>query len=618
MCGINGLITDPSHTEAHDLVRRMNAIQKHRGPDDEGLTSVRLPGFMITLGHTRLSILDLSLSGRQPMARGHWTVSYNGEIYNAPALRRELEAKGRRFTTTTDTEVLLWALETWELEETVRKLDGMFAFAASDGTSLWLVRDRLGIKPLHYARFSHGWAFASELKALTLLPGFDRRMSQTALDRYLCLGHVPNPLTIYEGAFKLPPGHILQLTMDGGIPRPYWDPVEDRKTDAPSTFESAVDRLDELLQTAVKSQLMSDVPLGAFLSGGIDSSLVSAIAQKHLGGSLKTFSIGFKDAEFDESGHAEAVARVLGTDHTSRIMDEGDLLELVPSLTGIYDEPFSDSSALPTLLLSRITREKVTVALSGDGGDELFRGYPRYDGYRRLLKYDLIPAPLRRWFGDTLDRLGGSGGLGLRGRAMAYRNREESFLIFLGIFHCARFRELRGYDYRERNSRLHEACARLDSSPFMEAGALLDQYLYLPDDILTKVDRASMHHALEVRVPLLSHHVVEFANGLASDFTYAEGMKKRILKSLLSRYLNPKFWERPKMGFGVPLAKWLRGPLRAELSTLLEPGFLREQGLFAPGFTQQLLNNHLSGKKDDCYSLWTLFMFQKWWKAHNA
>ncbi|MGE4158975.1 MAG: asparagine synthase (glutamine-hydrolyzing) [Planctomycetota bacterium] len=618
MCGISGLLTGSDPAGSAALVQRMNAIVKHRGPDDEGATSVPLPRGTATLGHRRLSILDLSTLGRQPMARGRWTVSYNGEIYNSPSLRHDLESLGCRFTTTTDTETLLWALETWGLEATVKKLDGMFAFAATDGQALHLVRDRLGIKPLYYCRFRQGWAFASELKALTTLPGFNPHLSEAALDRYLCLGHVPSPLTIYDGAFKLPPGHILELTLEGGNPRRYWDPGDNRLTGLPGSFEDCVERLDELLNTSVKSQLMADVPLGSFLSGGIDSSLVSAIAQKQLGGSLRTFSIGFRNRDFDESIHAEAVARALGTHHTTRMMDESDMLDLVPTLHTIYDEPFADSSALPTLLLSQITREKVTVALSGDGGDELFRGYPRYDGYQQLQKFDRIPAALRRGIGDLLDRLGGNRGLGLRGRALAYRHREESFLIFLGIFHCARFRELRGYDYRDRNTRLHEACSRLDHLPFMEAGALLDQHLYLPDDILTKVDRASMKHSLEVRVPLLAHPVVEFANGLPEEFTYDGGRKKRILKTLLARYLDPKLWTRPKMGFGVPLAQWLRGPLREDLTSHLEPGFLREQGLFAPAFTQSLLANHLSGKKDDCYSLWTLYMFQKWWKARNT
>lgn len=614
MCGIGGWLTTNNHLDrARETVTGMMSRLHHRGPDGSGLETVALgDDHSLVLGHTRLKILDLSPAGQQPMSRGRWSVSYNGEIYNAPVLQRELEDHGFVSTTNCDTEILCHALECWGLGPTLEKLEGMFAFAATDGERIVLARDRIGIKPLYWSLMNGDLVFASELKGLESMPGFTKTVDPLSLDQFLVLGYVPAPQSIYKHVHKLRPGHVLTMH-PGRAPdiRQWWSPLDPSTT--PDLTRDPVDQLEDILLNSLESHLASDVPVGAFLSGGIDSSLVCALIRQGLGRDLSTFSIGFDESAYDESAQARLVADHLGTDHHEDRLRIPDLLDRLDSVAGVYDEPFADSSCLPTLMLCESAQQQVTVALSGDGGDELFHGYPRYVSYDRLQKYDRIPGALRRLAGNTLDGLLGTSPLGRRGKAMSYVRREQSYGLFVGIFHIAEFCRIRGFDYEQRHGALSPDSRRIDhETSFHDGGPLLDQILYLPDDILTKVDRASMRHSLEVRVPLLDHRVIEFANALPARFKRIGDDKKILLKRLLGRHLPERLWDRPKMGFGIPRADWLRGPLKKRLTTQLDPERLRSQGLLNANHVQQLVGEHLANRRDNSHWLWSLMTLQDW------
>ena len=621
MCGISGIFSrDDLATPDRELLRRMNDSMFHRGPDESGLWLA--PG--IGLGHRRLSIIDLS-SGQQPMANAaqNCVLVFNGEIYNFQPLRAELERLGYAFSTRSDTEVLLRSWEAWG-EDCVSRLRGMFAFAIWDARRecLFLARDRLGVKPLYYAVLACGeFVFGSELKALVAHPRFERAIAPRAIEDYFAYGYVPDPDTIYTQAKKLEPGFTLTVRRDGKplVPRRYWDvpfvPV------AVATLADAEAELIERLKEAIAIRLVADVPLGAFLSGGVDSSAVVALMAELQSEPVNTCSIAFDVAAYDESQYAARIAQQIGADHRAKRLDPDDF-DLVGRLPGIYDEPYADSSALPTYRVCELARERVTVALSGDGGDENFGGYRRYrlhvaeERVRRAL-----PLPLRRVLFGTLGRLYPKADWAPRVfrakttfQALA-RDTVDAYFHTVSLFNESLRdrlfapklrRELQGYRAVEH---LRAHAARSPTRDPLGLVQYLDLKTYLPGDILTKVDRASMAHALEVREPLLDHELIAWTSGLPSAWKLQGGEGKYLLKKSLESRLPHDILYRPKMGFAVPLAKWFRGALAARVrETVLGPR-LRETGWFQDDFLRHLVDAHQRGSRDYSATLWTVMMF---------
>lgn len=657
MCGVAGSVRQGlTAAEWQGTLRAMTEALRHRGPDDGDLWYDSAAG--IGLGHRRLSVIDLSETGRQPMASrsGRYVVTYNGEVYNFHALRRKLVDHGVSFRGTSDTEVILAALEQWGVEEAIGRFIGMFAFGLWDreARALYLVRDRLGIKPLYYGWIDATFVFASELKALAALPEFAREIDRDALAMYLQHNCVPSPRSIYKGIFKLVPGCLLRL--DAGSSRPSgdfspdpddpaaaWKPVrywsalraaEDGGTNPLRVSEDeAVQEFDALLRDAVRQRMHADVPLGAFLSGGIDSSIVVAMMQAESTLPVRTFSIGFPETAYNEAEHAKRVAGRLGTEHSELYVDPGDALKIIPTLPAMFDEPFADSSQVPVALVCRLARRHVTVSLSGDGGDEVFAGYERYywakavwekagwipRGVRRtaagLVRVcgvrtwtalaerlsRVLPARLqRREAGEQLYRLADA--LGSRDPLELYLRLVSHWPNGAGLVRGAR--PVRTEFTRCLDTtRLNDVLDRL---------MYLDIVTYLPDDLLVKLDRASMAVGLEARTPLLDHRIVEFAWRLPHTLKTRDGQGKWLLRKLLARYLPVELFDRPKMGFGVPLGTWLRGPLRDWAEHLLDESRLRRQGFFNPEPIREKWREHLSGQRNWHYHLWDVLMFQAW------
>lgn len=631
MCGISGVIARRSPDELRAIVWRMNLALRHRGPDmaDEWVDG----DAHIALAHSRLSILDLSPDGLQPMASasGRYVVSYNGEIYNHRELRAELVAKGHRFRGGSDTEVLLAAIEQFGLIDAVRKCAGMFAFALWDREvrELWLVRDRLGKKPLYYGRHEGAFLFASELKAFMTLPGVGMAIDRSALIGYLRNQYVPAPQSILSGIGKLPPGTCLRVTADRvGEPEAYWsiDEVacQGARAPAPASEDALLDELEDLVRGAVRNRMVADVPIGAFLSGGIDSSLVSALMQQEAGQPVKTFTIGFEEPEFDEAPQAQAVAEALGTDHHTVRLRADDFLGTVPVLPEIYDEPFADPSAIPVFHLARFARDHVTVCLSGDGGDELFGGYGRYRIASRLGNIPLLlrnviaggigTIPAAVW--DRALRFMPIGsGADLRGDLSGDRMQKLAALLRSETMDQLYRKMTSVHDHPERlvtgGVELADSLHVPIADPWRRM-MLVDSRRYLPDDILVKLDRATMAVGLEARAPLLDHGLVEAAWRIPTRTMLRDGRGKWPLRALLSRHLPQALIDRPKRGFSVPVAAWLRGPLRAWADELLAPEALRADGLFNATIIEKTWAEHLSGSRDWSFQLWTLLTFQNW------
>jgi asparagine synthase (glutamine-hydrolysing) len=638
MCGICGIYA-PGRAEALAPLAAMNASLAHRGPDDSGLWTDRDAG--VGLGHRRLSILDLSPLGRQPMASasGRYVLAYNGEVFNYRRLREELTPLGHHFRGGSDTEVLLAAIEEWGLAGALGRCVGMFALALWDGEerSLSLVRDRLGVKPLYLGRLGSGGAggfvFGSELKALKRHPGFDAGLDRGALALYFRHNYIPAPHSIHARAGKVLPGEIVTLSAEGEKRTRWWnaEAVWRQGFAEPLTCgdAEAVDALERLLTDAVGLRMAADVPLGALLSGGVDSSLVAALMQKQSARPVRTFSIGFAEAAWNEAPHAAAVARYLGTQHTELTVTARDLLDMVPALPQVWDEPFADSSQIPTAILCRLTRGHVTVALSGDGGDELFSGYERYPWTLRAHRLlTSVPVPLRR-LAHALLRLAPAAVWGLvpRGHKLRWR------LDALGV---------EGFEalYRHFVSHVKDPAVLVPGArePGYAAAllrpmgntpdarrawmSLADIVNYLPDDILTKVDRASMAVGLEARTPLLDHRVVEFAARLPLHFKVRPGdmgaQGKWLLRRVLHRHVPPALVDRPKMGFGVPIAAWLRGELKPWAADLLSPAGIRAQGLLDADFVARMWREYLAGEDNWSHCLWDVLMFQAWLAAEKG
>ncbi|MDI6774384.1 MAG: asparagine synthase (glutamine-hydrolyzing) [Verrucomicrobiota bacterium] len=661
MCGITGFI-DPSGSLARDAIERavsrMADTLRHRGPDDVGCWAD--PGCGLALGHRRLSVIDLSPEGHQPMASesGRYVIVYNGEVYNFQELRRELEPLGHRFRGHSDTEVILAAIEQWGVAAAARRFLGMFAFALWDARErrIVLARDRLGVKPLYY-----GWAngvlmFASELKAFRAHPRWSGEINRGALALFMRHNCIPAPYSIYRDVHKLYPGTLLSVGMEAAAapgdfsplpvsegapaarlqPEAYWSArtVAERARADPfvGSEDEAAEALEGLLADAVKRRMVADVPLGAFLSGGIDSSAVVALMQA-AGGRVKTFTVGFPDSVYDEARHAREVAMRMGTDHTQVDMTPAETLAVIPGLPALYDEPFADSSQIPTFLISRVARRHVTVSLSGDGGDECFGGYNRYvlapavwgrfcrlpraarraaAGLARAVPIRawesffraagrLLPAELRnRVPGDTVTKCAdivAADTPDLAYRALTSHWKNPETVVVGGTEPPTIFTDSRRF-FRQAD--------------FVRRMMLTDLVTYLPDDILTKLDRASMGVGLEARAPFLDHRIVEFSARLPLSFLVRSRTGKHLLRRVLYRHVPPRMLDRPKQGFGLPLGRWLLGPLREWCEALLNEERLRREGFFEPGPIRTRWREHVSGRRDWKHELWDVLMFQAW------
>ena len=621
MCGIAGMVRTNGRVEQDELVRMRDSLE-HRGPDDQGVW-IGEEG-RVGLAHRRLSIIDLSAAGRQPMSSddGVLTLVFNGEIYNFRELRRTLEEQGHAFRSQTDSEVILHAYEQWGTGA-VEKLNGMFAFALYDHERrrVLLARDRFGEKPLYYAVDGGGFYFASELKALRACSGLSLNIDRDRLYPYLVFGYTPYPHTIFEKVLKLPPATMavvnvdsLECTVTG-----YWDLQAGGGEDT-RNFEEAVDRMDELFSEAVGMRLIADVPVGAFLSGGVDSSLIVSAMTRHQA-KVKTFAIGFWDDEYDEAPYAKAIASHLGCEHREYYVEPQEAIDVLMGLPAIYDEPFADSSAIPTCIVSRFARDEVKVVLTGDGGDELFGGYTVYPLFARLQHLQRLPRSAR----SLVAAVAGAIGPGKSKRHADLLRQDSLWELFLYLNERTvakppdATRILPGIDADLGEMEFARVFRREQDRDPLQAAMSTEARTYLVDDILTKVDRASMAVSLEARVPFLDYRIAEFAAGLSSETKMGRGGqdRKRVLYSLLGRYLPRELFERKKHGFAVPLHRWFRNDLRWLLHEYLDKGRLEREGLFDAEVVGQMVAEHLSGTRDREAVLWALVFWQMWreeWK----
>lgn len=619
MCGITGLITSAAQADVAALIERMTNEVRHRGPD-AGATVVRpvRSGGAAALGHRRLSIIDLSPLGNQPMqspsGRDIW-VAFNGEIYNFLELRPELEKLGFRFRSSSDTEVLVAAYEAWGAA-CVERIEGMFAFGIWDGEreQLLLARDRLGKKPLAYWHDGRTLAFASELPALTCLPSVSRALDSQSLAAYFSLGFVPGERSIFAEIRKIPPGH-RGLWRDGRLTvERYWNPIDalSRPTRTGASDEQLLDELDGLLGRAVRQRLISDVPLGAWLSGGVDSTLVVAEMCAAGGRTARTFTIGFDDERLNEAEHARALAKHLGTQHEEFRITAAEMVAAVPEAAAVYDEPFADEAGIPTYVLSKMTRRHVTVALCGDGGDEGFMGYSHYRRGRMLAWIDALPRPLRRAISAVGLGLGG-GPLRRRLHSFAYEDWADLYVKMTSTLRQDALGRVIDVPFLLDGTIYRDVARQLGRREPETMLALFDTMTTLPDKFLVKVDRASMRAPIEVRAPFLDHHLVEWALALPRSAKLRNGTTKHLLRELLYRKVPRALVDRPKQGFCPPMDRWLRVELADWVRDVLAPERLRATGVLNEGVVSRIVQAHQSGTADVGAALWTLICFMVWY-----
>jgi asparagine synthase (glutamine-hydrolysing) len=639
MCGLAGFVDHSQRAGSYDLLATAQAMGDavaHRGPDDSGIWMDADAG--VALSHRRLSILDLSAAGHQPMvsACGRFVIIYNGEVYSHEENRPQLQARGIKFRGHSDTEVMLESIAAFGIEHTLEWLIGMFVFVVWDRheRKLTIVRDRLGIKPIYWAQFDGLFIFGSELKALHAHKGWKPEIDRDSVSAFLRHNYIPAPGSIFRGVKKLEPGCVLELS-EGGEPviRRYWDARQVIAQALNDRFEfsdeEAADQLEALLKDAIGRRMIADVPLGAFLSGGIDSSSVVALMQAQSNRPVRTFTVGFREGGLNEAEYAKAVASHLGTEHTELYVTAEDALATIPHLPEWYDEPFADSSQIPTYLISKMTRRYVTVALSGDGGDELFAGYNRYAfaasswaGLQRIPKFArrlgaqaisaVSPGAWDRLLAFVPRRLSMSQPGDKMHKLAAILALDDSDVFYRTLVSQWRSPDSMVAGGFEPHGVLWDESVKETIPGFVERMQFLDLVTYLPDDILTKIDRASMAVGLEARVPLLDHRVVAFAFRLPDRFKRRNRKNKWLLRQVLNRYVPSELVERPKMGFALPLDDWLRGTLRDWAESLLEPSRLSADGLLDPEPITLAWREHLAGRRNWQYQLWTVLMLQAW------
>lgn len=624
MCGICGFVSKQNITL--DQLKAMNDTMVHRGPNDSGEEIFPMKeGYRIGLAQRRLSIMDLSPKGHQPMHSpdGRVSVVFNGEIYNFKELKKEL--KDYPFQSSCDTEMIVAAYLKWGID-CIQKFNGMFAICLYDRETedVYLVRDRIGKKPLYYEVDGTNLVFASELKPIMTRQGFQRKIRKEVLSRFLFQQYINAPESIFEHTYKLEPGSILQFRYGLIKTWKYWDikQVYHKMQENPVTnYHQAKEELKALLKKSVAARMIADVPLGAFLSGGYDSSLMTAIAQEESNEPVKTFSIGFKEERYNEAGYAREVADYLGTDHTELYIDEKEMFDLVESIPAYYDEPFADSSQIPTMLVSQLAKEKVTVALSGDGGDEFFCGYNIYENVRQAQLLDFLGGITHGFCSlPGCKQLGMEQKLPFRVRVIAGNRNKEAKTQFgaSNYIICANQMVL-----GEGLSCHFPIESSYQVSNWQIRRMLLDMDTYLPGDILCKVDRASMKYSLEARCPILDQEVMEYSFRMDHSLKYEKGNKKRILKDIAYDYIPKELLDRPKVGFGVPLDQWLRGPLKEQLTDMCSRDFLKRQGIFDADFTADMIENYLrtgdggpaTGENYSKLS-WSFFAFQQWYQSY--
>ena len=640
MCGIAGFLVKNRMNYGGNLSEQATHMSEaiiSRGPDDSGVWTDKAVG--IALSHARLSIVDLSPAGHQPMesASGRYAIVFNGEIYNHKEIRYNLRDQVSYWRGHSDTETLLNAIEIWGLESTLKRCEGMFALAVWDRTKsiLMLARDRLGEKPLYYGWQGEGvntaFLFGSELKALRKHPSFKFDINRDAINLLLRHNCIPAPYSIYNKISKLMPGTILSISINDTEPKisEYWSLKEVTMKGLDNLHSGAdtkvINGLEDVLKRSVEQQMVADVPLGAFLSGGIDSSLIVALMQQQSTQPVKTFTIGFSDDSYNEAKHAKEVAKYLNTDHAELYVSHQDAINVIPKLPKIYDEPFSDSSQIPTFLVSQLARDHVTVSLSGDAGDELFCGYNRYLLTDQLWgKLSILPVSMRRGLAGMMTTLSPEAFNKFLG-FLPYNRVGEKIHKAASVMESSSIDELYlrlvshwnnpesiVLNSREPITKLTSATSNISRLSQIQKMMLMDTLTYLPDDILTKVDRASMGVSLETRIPFLNHNVVEYAWRMPMNFKVRNGEGKWALRQILYKYIPKEMIERPKMGFGVPIDSWLRGPLREWAEELLDESRLRQEGFFNPEKIRQKWREHLSGTRNWQHQLWDVLMFQAW------
>jgi len=636
MCGISGF-ADFTKQTGNTVLEKMNRIMAHRGPDGEGYAMYQPAAATVGFGHLRLSIIDLSEGGKQPKTFRHLHITFNGEVYNYTEIKKELEKLGHQFDSHSDTEVILHAYAEWGAAA-LQRFIGMYAFVIFDEKKqkLFACRDRAGVKPFFYYWKNGLFLFGSELKALMQHPGFVKEIDINAAAAFMQYGYIPTPHCIFQHTHKLKPGHYLELDLSNQSVQTtrYWNVYDAyNKPILDISLPEAITETERILSKAFQYRMVSDVPVGVFLSGGYDSACVTALLQKNSTEKIKTFTIGVPDAGLNEAPYAKETADRLGTDHTEYYCTEKEALEIVPTLPFFYDEPFADSSAIPTSLVSRIAREKVTVALSADAGDEIFAGYNRYDymlKYGKRLKQ--IPGVMRKSAAAIMDMVPASS-IPLLNKRYLFHSRYEKVKTFLkNPSEKNILKNITQHMSEDSIASLFRSPVQVLPSAFdsdelkQENYSMLsymmsiDYQTYLLDDILQKVDRATMSVSLEGREPFLDQHIIEWAAQLPTHFKYNNGNKKFILKEIVHKYLPQEMMDRPKMGFGIPIAAWLQKDLKPFVDQYLDPSFIERQGIFSNGEVQRIRKAFYNGKTERAEKIWFLLMFQMWydrWMNNN-